>query len=321
MVSKLNLFLLIIFLLVVSEVHTDAQFWKKRNKGTSKREIRKRQESANKKSQYNKFNELQPMGHKSSQARIDFIWSYETANTVPLYAGDISLITPSRFSLRRGVEFGGSFAALPVVPNFYIKKKWKEGKLYVASRHQLYSYSPMLYWAQEMEYSSIFPLQADLPVTVAVKNEVIFSKPFLKDLKCGSVKQAYIIITGALAYDYGIPIEKTDFDLMQRKILRQRSGAILGEGGFITARLQGDFYIRQNLFATVAVRGLFASSTVGNSVEQNSLLRYNLTPRFSLSCGYWLSFGKGTETPIMPIIDLTYHFGNKQGRQKGLFGR
>ena len=313
--------ILIAFLVIIAGVDLEAQFWKKRNKGTSKREIRKRQEEANKKSQYNKFNELQPMGQKSSQARIDFIWSYETANTVPVYAGDISLITPSRFSVRRGVEFGGSILGLAVVPDFYLKKKWIEGKFYLSSRHQIYSYSPMLYWAREMEYSSIYPLQGNLPISIALKNEVILSKPFLKSIKCGTVKQPYIIVTGAVGVDYGIPIEKSGIDVMERKLLKQRSGVILGGGGFLTARLQGDFLITRDLYATVAFRGLFAGSQSGNSLEHNSLMRFKLTPRFSVSGGYWLTLGKGTESAIMPIIDLTYHFGNKQGREKGLFKR
>lgn len=310
--------LILLFVVLVFCQYTIAQ---RRNKGTSKREIRKRQEDANKKSQYNKFNEIQPMGHKSSQMRTDFIWSYETANTVPRYAGDISLLTPSRFSRKSGLEFGASLGGIAVVPAIYLKKRWTEGKLYLATRHQVYSYSPMLYWSKEMEYTSVFPLQQSLPVTVAVKNEIILSKPFLKDLKCGSVKQAYIIITAALAFDYGFAVEKSDVTLMQRKLLKQRSNVILGGGGFWSARLQGDFYLRNNLYATVAVRGLFADAPVGKSVEQNSSLRFKLTPRFSIAAGYWLSLGKGTETPILPLLDLTYHFGNKQGRDKGLFGR
>ena len=293
----------------------------RRNKRTSKREIRKRQEEANKKSQYNKFNELQPMGQKSSQARIDYIWSYETANTVPLYSGDISIITPSRFSRRKGVEFGTSFLGLPVIPSFYLKKKWTEGKVYFATRHQVYSYSPMLYLAQEMDYLSIFPSQAKLPVTIALKNEFIFSRPFLKSIKCGSVKQPYIIITGAVGYDYGFQVEETDVDLMQRKILKQRSGVILGNDGFLSLRLQGDFYIMQNLYATVAVRGLYSGKDIGNSIEQNSFVRFQITPRFTLSGGYWVTFGEGTGSSIIPLVDLTYHFGNKQGRAKGLFGK
>ncbi|WP_066630186.1 hypothetical protein [Labilibacter marinus] len=318
---KLRHILLVITLVLMAAPQVQGQFKKNRNKGTSKREIRKRQEEANKKSQYNKFNELQPMGHKSSQARIDMIWSYETANTVPIYAGDISLIAPSRFSTYRGVEFGGSIAALPVAPNFYIKKRWKEGGVYVASRHQIYSYAPMLYWAQQLEYPGIFPPNENLPISIGIKNELILSKPFLKDLKCGSVKQPYIIITAAAAFDYGIPIYDTSVEMMERKFFQQRSGVILGGGGFITARLQGDFYIARDLYGTMAIRALFSGGEIGNSIENNGLLRYKLTPRFSLSGGYWLTFGKGSEGPIMPIFDLTYHFGNKQGRQKGLFTR
>ncbi|WP_152541697.1 hypothetical protein [Saccharicrinis fermentans] len=172
-----------------------------------------------------------------------------------------------------------------------------------------------------MEYSSIFPLDRNLPISIGVKNELILSKPFLKDIQCGSVEQAYIVVTGAIAYDYGFEVEKTDVEYMQRKLLRQRSNVILGGGGFGSARLQGDFYVRKNLYATVAVRALFSDGSAGNSLEQNSSLRLKISPHFSLMAGYWLTLGKGTETPVLPIVDLTYHFGLKQGREEGLFKR
>ncbi len=316
--TKVMLMVFVMLSVATSEVLAQKR---RRNKGTSKREIRKRQEEANEKSEYNKFNELQPMGHKSSQARIDYLWSYETANTVPVCAGDISLITPSRFSIYRGVEFGGSIGLLPIAPNFYLKKKWKEGKFYFSTRHQVYSYSPMLYWAQEYDAYNIFPGEERLPVTVALKNELLLSKPFLKDLKCGSVKQPFIIVTAGLAYDYGLPVEETSVKIMPKKFLKQRSDLILGGGGMLSARLQGDFYLYQNLYLTTAIRGLFGSSNVGNSIENNSHLKLMISPRFSLSAGYWFTFGSGDETPVLPFFDITYHFGNKQGREKGLFGK
>ena len=58
-----------------------------------------------------------------------------------------------------------------------------------------------------------------------------------------------------------------------------------------------------------------------NSIEQNSLIRFKLSPRFLLSGGYWMNFGKGDGTMIVPIIDLTYQFGTREIRDKGLFGK
>ncbi|TLX72096.1 hypothetical protein E9993_18695 [Labilibacter sediminis] len=310
----------VLCLLMVLPCQTDAQFWKKRNKGTSKREIRKRQEEANKKSNYNRFNELQPMGKKASLVRIDYIWSYETANTVPEKGGDINLIMPSRFSTKSGIEFGTSIASLPFIPTVYLKKRWTKGVLYVATRHQVYSYSPLLYFAQKNEYCGIFPGNAEVPNSYGIKNELIISKPFLKDLKCGSVKQPYIIITAALAIDYGFATKSTEQELMERKFFKQRSGVVLGKGGFLTARLQGDLFLLKDLYLTIAVRGLFAGSPYGNSIEQNTMIKYKVSPKFSMSLGYWASFGKGEGAPVVPLFDLSYHFGYKEGREKGLFG-
>ncbi len=313
-----NSIALIVFIMILLPITLEAQ---RRNKGTSKREIRKRQEDANKKSNYNKFNELVPMGSSASIARNDFIWSYETANTVPLDGGDISLISPSRFSFRRGAEIGTSIGSAALIPMIYYKRRWREDKLYIATRHQMYSFLPGLEIMHNNNHFQFIPENSAIPQVIAIKNEFIVSKPFLKDLKCGSVKQPYIILTAGLSYDYGIKISGTDVKLIDYKFVRSRSGVILGDGGFFSARLQGDFYLNQNLFLTVAARGLFAGNTFGNTIEQNSLVRYKISPKFAVSGGYWMNFGKGDGTMILPVIDLTYYFGTREIREKGLFGK
>ena len=296
----------------------DAQ---KRNKRTSKREIRKRQEEANKKSNYNKFNELIPMGSSVSIARNDYLWSYETANTVPVRGGDVNLIQPSRFCFRKGNEFGTSIASAAIVPMIYYKKRWHDKNIYIATRHQFYSFLPGLNKMHNKGHYQFIPENSSVPEVIALKNELIVSKPFLKDLKCGSVKQPYIILTAAIGYDYGFSISDTDVSMIDYKFMRSRSGVVLGGSGFFSARLQGDLYLTQDLFLTLAVRGLFPNSKFGKSFEQNSLIKYKISPKFSVSAGYWMNFGKGDGTFIVPVLDISYHFGNREIREKGLFGK
>ncbi len=315
-----KIILLFTFIIVVP-LKLESQQKNRRNKGTSKREIRKRQEEANKKSDYNKFNELIPMGSSASIARNDYIWSYETANTVPLRGGDISVFSPTRLSYRRGQEIGTSIGSAAFIPMIYFKKRWKEDKIYIATRHQVYSFWPGLQIMKNNNYFQFIPENSEVPQVIAIKNELIVSKPFLKELKCGGVKQPFIIATAGISYDYGIKIKETDVKLIDYKFLRSRNGVILGDAGFLSARIQGDFYLNQNLFLTVAARGLFANKDYGNSVEQNSLIRYKIAPKFSLSGGYWMNFGKGDGTMIVPLVDLTYHFGTREIREKGLFGK
>ncbi len=313
--NNITIIILIIFLFPFS---LESQ---RKNKGTSKREIRKRQETANKKSNYNKFNELVPMGSAASIARNDYIWSYETANTVPLDGGNISLISPTRLCFRKGQEIGTSIGSAAFIPMLYYKRKWKEGKIYIATRHQLYSFLPGLQFMRNNNHFQFIPEDSSIPEVIAVKNELIVSKPFLKDLKCGSVKQPYIIITAGIAYDYGIKLSGTDVNLIDYKFVRSRNGVILGDGGFLSARLQGDFYLNQNLYLTVAARGLFTNETYKNSFEQNSLIRYKISPKLSIDAGYWMNFGKGDGTMILPVFDITYYFGSREIREKGLFGK
>ncbi len=309
----------VLFLFVVIP-NVNAQNRNKLNKRTSKRQIRKQHEKASENSDYNKFNELIPMGSRVSTARNDFIWSYETANTVSAYGGDISLVGPSRFSIRPGFEIGTSIAALPFVPMVYAKKRWVNKKWMFSTRHEVYSAYPILNFLHNHDNYSIIPQGYEIPQVLALKNEFILSKAFLKELKCGGVKQPYLIFTAGLAYDYGFALKDVETVPYDYKFLNAREGVVLGNNGFLQFRIQGDVYLNKNFYLTVAARGLIPNDfDYGIAVEQNSSLRIMLSPKFSTSVGYWLNFGKGDGTFIIPVFDLTFHFGDKETREKGLF--
>ncbi len=312
--------LIVLFLISPVFLNLNGQT-RKLNKRTSKREIRKKQEKGNENSDYNKFNKLVPMGSRVSTDRNDFIWSYETANVVPTRGGDISLIGPSRISLRTDLEIGSSLASIPFIPMVFIKKKWKDDEWIVSSRHQLYSYYPLLYWLDKKENYKIIPEGNTIPQVLGIKNELIISRAFNKELNCGGVKQPFLIATLGVGYDYGLAFEGTDSTKVDNKFLIPRTGVVLGNNGFFQLRLQGDLYLNKGMFLTVAARGLLSDIDYEYSIEQNSSVRFMLSPRFSVNLGYWLSLGKGNGDFIVPAIDLTFHFGQRASRDKGLFKR
>lgn len=309
---------IVLFLLV--SISSNAQFWKKLNKGTSKKEIRKRQEEADKKSSYNKFNKLQPMGKKATLVRNDFIWSYSTANVVPEKGGDISLLFPSRISLGRSDEIGGSIGTMLFAPNLYYKKRWYNQKFMISSKHQVYTYTPLLYFFDRTN-SNVIPANSNIPNTIAFKNELIFSMPFLKEINCGATKEPYLIISAAVALDFGVRVNNSIPIELDSKFLTPRGGVVMGNNMFGTVRLQADYMIYNDLFLTAGFRGIISDNTYANSFEHNAHVKYSFSPKVSLSAGYWLSFNSGGGTPILPIIDISYHFGLREGRSKGLFGK
>ncbi len=317
---KIFSFSFFVFLLFLVIPVANGQTRNKLNKRTSKRQIRKQQERASKESDYNKFNKLIPMGSRTSTARNDFIWSYETANTVSAYGGDISLINPSRFSIRPGFEIGTSIAGLPFVPMVYVKKRWVDEKWMFSTRHQIYSAYPILKSFNHHDNYTAIPEGYEVPQVLALKNELILSKAFLKELKCGGVKQPFLVLTAGLAFDYGFALKDVETVPYDYKFLNPREGVVLGNSGFLQFRVQGDAYLNKNFYLTVAARTLIPMDTdYSFAVEQNSSLRIMLSPKFSTSIGYWLNFGKGEGTFILPMLDLTFHFGQKETREKGLF--
>ncbi len=60
-----------------------------------------------------------------------------------------------------------------------------------------------------------------------------------------------------------------------------------------------------------------------NALEHNADLQVFVLPELSISVGYALSIAN-YDTPknlgIIPFADLTWYFGNKQGRERGLWG-
>ncbi len=293
----------------------------KLNKRTSRREIRKKQEKANENSDYNKFNKLVPMGSRVSTDRNDFIWSYESANVVPNRGGDISLIGPSRISLLPNLEIGSSLASLPFIPMLFVKKRWKNDQWVISTRHQLYSYYPLLDWLNKRENYKLIPEENTIPQVLALKNEFILSRAFSKELKCGSEKQPFLIATIGIAYDYGFALKETNVVSYNNKFLNPRTGVVLGNNGFFQLRLQGDLYLKNGIYLTVAARGLLSDINYKYTIEQNSSVRFMLSPRFSFNLGYWINLGTGDGDNIVPTIDLTYHFGQRASREKGLFKR
>lgn len=299
-----------------------SQLFKRLNKGTSKRDIRKRQEEADKKSDYNKFNKLQAMGKKSTQKRNDFLWSAETANVVPYKGGDIAIVGTTRYSFTKGIEAGGSLGAMYFAPNLYLKKRWQTGKYYVASKHQLYTYTPLLYFAGNREWNLLNDY-SDIPNVLAMKNELIISRPFLKQLSCGGAKQPFLVITLGVGVDYGYKFNRTNVDslLIDNAFLESRGGVVLGDNGFGTIRLQADYLINTKLYATLAFRGIISDHNFSNAIEHNANIQYHFSPKFSISGGFLAHYSSREGFDIIPLMDLKYHFGLREGRDEGLFDK
>ena len=189
----------IIICLLICFISTEAVGQQKKkkfkgNKGTSKREMRKRQEEANKRNpNANAFNPLKSMGARQNDARDDLLWHSESANTVYDKAGNISLTSPSRYGIKPGLEISSVLPLNYWVPNLFIKKRWLNTKWYISTRHGLYSGTPGFKWAQKKEYESIADTSWNIPFILTASNEIMVSRFISRNNTC-SREQPYVII-------------------------------------------------------------------------------------------------------------------------------
>jgi hypothetical protein len=295
----------------------------KSKKGTSKREIRKRQQEAFDKDDTNAFNPKQPMGAKQNDSRDDLLWHSETANTVYDGAGNLSLVSPSRYGLKPGLELSSNVFISYWVPNVYIKKRWQNDQWYVASKHGFYSATLGLNWLNDGNYNSIIDKAEDIPFILSMKNELIVSRLIVNNDRCGRDKP-YIILTGGVGVDFGVPFGDSDLNELKGHFFANRSPALIGSGYTAYAKLRADWQMSKTLMLGGGFKYFRGDFSGSGALEHQAELQAMIFLKFSVSLGYVLSVANYTDTStlgLIPFFDLTYYFGRRQGRQKGLFGR
>jgi hypothetical protein len=296
----------------------------KLNKRTSKREIKKRQEEARKKNKdTNAFNPLQPMGSTESLERDDIFWGSETANTVYVRAGNISLLTPSRYGIKQDLEISTVLGFDFWIPNAFIKKRWKNDRLKIATRHGLYSATPGLNWAQKQDLNDYVDSLAEIPFVISLRNEVFFSYAFYHDVGCIQ-RQPFIILTLNLGVDGGIPIGNSTIDEFEHHFLTNRSPALLGQGATGFAKLRLDSKMYDYLYFATSMNFFYGTFTNNFGFENHTSIQTFFTKTFSVSAGFYVSFADynlKNKAGILPFLDISWYFGQKESRQKGLFNK
>jgi hypothetical protein len=312
--------LCLLWLSTLSEAQSNKRY--KPRKRTSKREIRKRQqEAAEKNKTTNAFNPLQTMGAAESEARDDLIWHAEAANTVYDRAGNVSITSPSRYGLNSNLELSSVLGTAYWVPNLMLKRKWLDSKWVISTRHGIYSATPGLYWAQKSGFPDIIDSTANIPIVASVKNEFLISRRFDRDLRCIQ-KQPYIILTLSAGIDFGVPFGESDLREMKHHFLTNRSPALTGLGSYGYAKLRGDWKAYSYLFIGTSVKAFAGNFTGRWSMEHVTDIQTFILPTLSATIGYALSYGQynlSSNFKLLPFFDLTWYFGRKESRQKGLF--
>jgi hypothetical protein len=293
---------------------------KKLNRRTNAREIQKRQAEADKKDRESFAFAPRILTAAQSEQRDDFLWQAETAHTSYQRAGNISLTSPSRYGLKKDLELQSQLAAIAFVPNLFLKKRWVDQTYKIATLHGIYSATPGLQYAQKRNYTKIVASDATIPLLLTVRNQLLVSRPFMGST-C-SPNQPYLILTAGASIDLNIPLAENTMQEINHHFLANRSTAFTKHGWFGTLMLRADVQLN-NLLMLEASLKYFRGSFSGNyALEQragiHTFIRHNLT----FGAGYALSYANYQNVNrigFLPTVDLSWYFGKKQSRKKGLF--
>lgn len=314
-------FTLIVLLVLPVQVEAQFSIFRKRSSADrATRDLEKRQRDAG---EQNAFNAVQPMGRGSDTRRDDHLWSSETAYTAINRTGNISITTPSRLGIHQKTEIQSMLGAFYFVPNILVKHRWHTGKqLWWATRHGVYFPSNGLTWAQKRGFSSVIDTTISVSQVIAIRNELIVSKPVGNKLSCVP-GQPFLIITAGLALDYSSTLSGHNVKPIDEHILGARSTALIGDGLLIIARIRADAQLTEDMIVEGGFRFLTGENNISDVIEHHAALNYRLTNNITVSPGYIVSFGNlGNSNPqLYPFFDLTWYFGQKPRRHISLFGR
>ena len=318
--KKFLLFYFLLFILSAQSIDAQRLFRKKSPAQKASEDLRKRQQQAG---EGNAFNPIQPDMHRPDFSRDDYIWTSETAYSSSKKTGNISLTTPSRYGLGKNFEISTMLPLNYFVPNLILKKSYPTKRFIFAHRHALYSSTPGLIWAQKNHYGKIVASDVDIPVIVAIRNELIVSYPFKSDPVC-STGLPFLIITAGVALDAGFAFEQNNLNMIDEHFLGSRSPALTGKGAQLSTRLRVDVRLTDFLLIESDVKFFFGKFINNNfSLEQHTGLQFFLTRNVSFTVGYTASYGYFSTKNFMifPNADLSFYFGKKNKRDLGLFGK
>lgn len=249
--------------------------------------------------------------------RDDVLWHAEAAGVVYGRAGNVSLLSASRWGLTDRLELSTYVAEDVLRPSVYVKALWRvfQKRWFLSSRFNIANAYPGMSLAQGAKVERVIEPEADVPLVFELGHEMLLSRAWFTDPNC-SDGSAYLILTAGLGLYGGGNFSSAD-DLRQVRFhfLANRGETLTGSGFRARLKLWADGRLtnRINLHGGIAYHaGTFSSH---HAVEIQAEGEYFFTGRWSAKLGFLTSFahyrGIDSHAAIWPIVDVSYYFGKK----------
>jgi hypothetical protein len=323
MISK-RLLILAFLVFFISEFAVLAQSNKryKGKKRTSRREIIKAQQSAQKEQASDSPFAPAKAFRPKDDLRDDQMWKSHTAEVIYPRAANLSLIEPSKYGISNRFQLESILPLMPLVPNMFGKYRWLHiNKWVVSSRHGLMSAYPGFKYLQNNK--QYVDSAARIPYMISTKNELIVSRYFSKAYGCNG-RQPYLILSALAGFDTGVALKNNDLTEIDRHFLANRSQAMAAIGYSAYLAVRADYQINTHLLTGGSLRYFNGSFSNRHAIEQKAWLETLFSKQFGLSVGYalsWAQYNTSHSINLVPMIDLCWYLGYKKGHEKGLFNR
>lgn len=261
--------------------------------------------------------------------RDDMLWHAEAANVAYHKAGNVSLLSASRYGVTEKLELSTYLVEDVARPTIYAKRLWAafdKRRWLVSSRFDIANAYPGMRIAKRKEIERIIRPDAKVPLVFEVGHELLVSRAWYTDPNC-SDGSAYLILTGGLGLYAGIKCADGDtIDQPRFHFIANRSETLI-DNGF---RARFKFWADGRLPGRVYLHGGIAYHTgffnKRHAVELQGEAEYFLTSQWSVKAGFLTSFahyeGISSHAAIWPIVDVTFYFGQRNKAAQGnLFNR
>ncbi len=261
--------------------------------------------------------------------RDDMLWHVETANVSYRYAGNVSLLSASRYGLTDRLELSTYLVQDVIRPSLFLKSLWKiyKHKWFISSRFDVANAYPGMSLAQSYDVSRVIGPEDKIPLVFEVGHELLVSRAFYEDQNC-SDGSAYLIFTGGLGTYWGINCNRSaapDLPQVNYHFITNRAETLTGQGFRLRFKFWADGRLSNRFYARGGVFYHVGSFTKHHALEMHVEGEFFFSSRISLKAGFLTSFASYTDVEkhaaIWPLLDFTYYFGKKRLRSSTLFDR
>ncbi len=259
--------------------------------------------------------------------RDDVLWHAEAANVVYPKAGNISLLSASRYGMTDRLELSTYLAEDVMRPTLYAKlligvfnKKW-----FASSRFDIANAYPGMKIAQKLEVDRIIGQGVKIPLVFEVGHELLVSRAWFTDPNC-SDNSVYLILTGGIGLYGSFRCNKADtLDQPRFHFMANRSETLIDKGFRARFKLWADGRLTNRLYAHGGVAYHTGFFSCHHAVELQAEGEFFFNSSLSAKLGVLASFahyrGIDNHAAAWPIVDVTYYFGKRRTRDLSLFDR